>query len=392
MHIAVIGPADPREFAVDLGLGREDVPVGLGGSTVNQLVRTLLDLGHQVSLVTATPDRQEPWRASSPSLDVVAVRYRTRARNRFLDLFRVERRALSAELRRIDADVYHAHWTYEFAAAAIAARCRPLLVTAHDSPWTILRTMPDLYRVGRLVLALRVRPGIRSMTAVSPYLAERWRHTLAYRRPVRIIPNGVPDLVIDTSVRRAEGPLVLLEVADDSKRKNIPGLLEAFRLIRRALPDARLRLVGPGLDDAGPVAEQARRAGRAAGVDFVGRATRAELAEELARATLFVHASLEESQGICMLEALQAGLAVVAGSDSGGVAWTLLDGAAARLVDVRDPRAVADAVLQLHADPAEQHRLVAAGQAALAARYAPSVVADQYLAAYTDLIAEHRDA
>ena len=88
MHVAVIGPADPREFAADLGRDPDGLPVGLGGSTVNQLVRTLLDLGHRVTLVTASPDVREPWRGSGAGLTVVAVRYRTRARDRFLDLFR----------------------------------------------------------------------------------------------------------------------------------------------------------------------------------------------------------------------------------------------------------------------------------------------------------------
>ncbi|MFD1720173.1 glycosyltransferase family 4 protein [Amnibacterium endophyticum] len=365
------------------------MPSGLNGTTVNQLVRSLLDLGHRVTLITAGSSRRETWRAERGRLSVVVVPYRARARARFLDQYRQERRALAAEAARVDADVFHVHWTYEFAAGALASKRRPLLVTAHDSPWTILRTVPDLYRLGRLVLALRVRPRIRRLTAVSPYLAERWRSTMFYRRPIRIVPNAVPQLRIDVAARDLDGPLVLLEIADDSKRKNIPGLLEAFSLVRQALPDARLRLIGAGLEDGGPLAATARANGLAEGVAFLGTMDRRDVAAELGAATLFVHASLEESQGLCMLEALQAGLAVVAGADSGGVAWTMLDGEAARLVDVKDPRAFADAVLMLHADRGEQRRLVEAGQAALATRYAPEVVAGEYLQAYAAAIDDH---
>ena len=387
MHVVVIGPAAPREFAADLGPGTVAPPIGLGGSTVNQLMRSLLDLGHRVTLVTTSPDIDAPWRAAGDSFAVVAVPQRQRARTRIADLYRTERRAMAAELRRIDADVFHAHWTYEFAGAAMAAGRRPLLVTAHDSPWDILRTMPDLYRLGRLLLALRVRPGIRDMTAVSPYLARRWRRTLAYRRPIRIVPNAVPGLAAPPrTVGRVAGP-ILLEIADDSRRKNIPGLLRAFRLISGRLPGAELRLVGAGLDDAGPLAARARQQGLGDGVVFLGSCSRQEVAQELADADLLVHASFEESQGLSMLEALSVGVPVVAGSDSGGVAWTMLDGAAARLVDVRDDGALADAVVALLADRSAQRRTVAAGQEALRTRYAPTTVAGQYLERYRELIA-----
>jgi glycosyltransferase involved in cell wall biosynthesis len=69
---------------------------------------------------------------------------------------------------------------------------------------------------------------------------------------------------------------------------------------------------------------------------------------------IFVHSSLTEGVPQVLIEAMAAGLPIVA-TDVGGVAELLAD-AAGRLVPPGDPQALVDAVLALSDDPALRQR------------------------------------
>ena len=179
----------------------------------------------------------------------------------------------------------------------------------------------------------------------------------------------------------------VLCVADSGRPKNVCALLRAMALVRAQYPDAQLRLVGHGLDPGGPVAAWARQQGLYTHIEFVGYVDRVELANEYGRAAVFCLPSLTESFGNTLVEALQAGLPVIAGKNSGAVPWVLFDGKAGRLVNVRDPAAIAAAICDAIGDPSST---VAHGfdvAASIAERYTPGVVAARYLAEYRRVIA-----
>lgn len=288
-------------------------------------------------------------------------------------------------LREIRPDVIHAQWTYEFALASAEAAVAPVLVTARDSPLKIFALYLDSYRFFRLLLAIRARVSIRHISAPSPYLARslRW---FGYFGTIPVIPNLVSSSSAASSdiVRRST---TVLYVANASRGKNVRTLLRAMVLVRTQHPDAELRLVGDGLAPGDPVAAWARQQGLDKHVEFVGYADRMALAREYARAAVFCSPSLEESFGNTLVEALQAGLPVIAGKNSGAVPWVLFDGRAGRLVDVRDPTAIAVAVCDAIDDPSST---VAPGfdvAESIAERYSPSAVAGRYLAEYRRVIA-----
>ncbi len=388
MRIAIIGPANPIEFEGDLEKGH-DFPAGLGGTPVNSLVRSLLDLGHEVALFTVSPDLDQPWRARGKALQLFVVPYRKRARARALDFFRAERSGLRSELESFKADVYHAHWTYEFALASLDACVHPLLITAHDAPLTVLRRMPDPYRAIRALMALKVRKQARNLTAVTPYLAARWRSEMRYRNNIAIITNPMPSL--DASKQSDSGKLVVLDVANASRLKNVRTLIRAFALVVDGLPNAELRLVGPGLAQRGEMHRWAASKHLDRNVRFIGNLERSALANEYESATVLCHPSREESQGIVLLEAMQAGLPIIAGRDSGAVAWTLFDGEAGTLVDANNPNELARAILSLHNEPNRAAVKSLRAKQLAATRYPSTAIARQYLAAYGTLIDAESD-
>ena len=235
----------------------------------------------------------------------------------------------------------------EFVLASLDACVHPLLITAHDAPLTVLRRMPDPYRAIRALMALKVRKQARNLTAVTPYLAARWRSEMRYRNNIAIITNPMPSL--DASKQSDSGKLVVLDVANASRLKNVRTLIRAFALVVDGLPNAELRLVGPGLAQRGEMDRwAASRDFLDRNVRFIGNLERSALANEYESATVLCHPSREESQGIVLLEAMQAGLPIIAGRDSGAVAWTLFDGEAGTLVDANNPNELARAILSLH--------------------------------------------
>lgn len=352
MHIALAGwcqPSDLRDLLDSAGSMTLDRIEGHRAVPVSDLARSLVVHGHQVTLVTTSltvpGETAEFW---GPDFRLVVQRARPRPRHYLSDLYAVERRGISGVLRDLAPDVVHAHWTYEFELAAQDSGL-PHVTTAHDSPFTILRHVRDPYRAARLGVALRARPGIRHLSAVSPYLADRWRRQMQYRRPISVIPNSIPQSAVSPSRTPSPHPTVL-EVADSGRLKNISGLLRAFLLVRLHVPEAELRLVGPGLGALEPLASWASDQGMASGVSFLGPLGRAQLAEEYSRAWLFAHASLEESFGLTVLEALASGLPVVGGRDSGGVPFVLDCGRAGWLADVSDTDSLSRTILRLISD------------------------------------------
>lgn len=384
MHIALCGPATVSMLEPSLGV---DVPsAGYPYALMPMLAEQLVAAGHRVTVVSTATDINTTLRFSVDQLGLVLVPSRPRARDRALSFFRLERRGLALALRELRPDVIHAQWTYEFALAAAEAAVAPVLVTARDSPFAIFRFNTDAYRFFRLLLAIRARPSIRNISANSQYLVRSLRR-FGHFGAIPVIPNLVPAMASTNSivVRRPDG--TILCVADSGRRKNVRALLRSMRLVRAQYADARLRLVGPGLEVGGPVETWARKRGLDANVEFVGYADRVALAGEYARAAVFCSPSLEESFGNTLVEALQAGLPVIAGKNSGAVPWVLFEGQAGKLVDIRDPAAIASAICEALDNPSST---VAPGfdvAAALAERYSPSVVAARCVAEYRRVIA-----
>ncbi len=266
------------------------------------------------------------WRIQSssarPEFRVLIGPRRARARDVARDLFRRERQVMSVCMRQTESEIIHAMWTYEFAWAALDTR-RPVLVTAHDAPLTVLRELRDPYRAVRAAMAYLVRTRIRNLTAVSPHLAQRWRREMLYHRPIAVIPNVAPRLLQESDTRHSTTRPALLDISDAGRLKNVGALVEAFAHLRAEGRDLTLNLVGPGLGSDSPLARRLLAQGLGDGIEYHGVLSRHSLATVMARSALFVHPSREEACPMSMLEAMDAGLPVVGGIRSGGVRGSL---------------------------------------------------------------------
>lgn len=386
MHVGLLGPATTAGLVDWLDGDPAHLPAGNGGTPVTLLAAALLELGHDVTLWTLTPEIAAPVVASGARLRVHYLPQRPGGRGR--DAYAAERRhlrhALDADAHEVD--VLHAQWTYEYALAALR-RPEPLLVTVHDWAPTILRYQPDPYRLVRLLMQARTFAARPPLITVSPYLE---RHLRRWRLPVAaVIPNGVPPAWIAPAARRRGEGLALVTVADGfAARKNTTAVLRAVGHLRADGLPVTLTLVGADHEPGGAAASWARRHGLHDGVTFAGRRPHREVRDLLDHVDLLVHPAREESFGMVLIEAMARGLPVVAGRASGAVPW-VVDRAGA-LVDVEDPTAIARAVRDLLLDPDRYQRAAAAAHARARDRFAMPVIASQHLDVYHRVAERHR--
>lgn len=158
--------------------------------------------------------------------------------------------------------------------------------------------------------------------------------------------------------------------------KGVAVLIRAARSV-----DAEFVVCGDGWQ-----LESMRKLARKLGVDervrFTGWLAPAQLARELAEASVVAMPSLwPEPFGLVGIEAHAAGRPVVA-SAPGGVRDWLKDGVSGLLVEPGDPRALATALEQLLADPARQREMGEAGRALVAARFTPELHVAALVQAY----------
>jgi glycosyltransferase involved in cell wall biosynthesis len=158
----------------------------------------------------------------------------------------------------------------------------------------------------------------------------------------------------------------VLALGTREPRKNLARLVEAFGLVHAEHPDLALVLVGQdGPDrpniDAALAALDPSAAEQVLLTDWVSEDQRAGV---LARARALAYPSLDEGFGFPLLEAMQAGVPVVAAA-AGAIPEVAAD--AALLVDPHDAPALAAALIAATTDDDVGARLVAAGRARVAA-------------------------
>ncbi|TFG61259.1 MAG: glycosyltransferase [Deltaproteobacteria bacterium] len=155
------------------------------------------------------------------------------------------------------------------------------------------------------------------------------------------------------------GSLVAACVSNFFEYKGHEDLVKAAARLAGELPELILVLIGR---DAGSL-EATRALARDLGVleRFRFPGARSDIPDFLRAADLFVHPSRQEGFSNAILEAMAAGLPVVA-CDVGGNPEAVVDGVTGRLVPPRDPTALAAAMAEILVDPGKGRSMGEAGR------------------------------
>jgi glycosyltransferase involved in cell wall biosynthesis len=208
---------------------------------------------------------------------------------------------------------------------------------------------------------------------------------------VEVIPNGVPPAPRGRAgspaplPHRRELPPVILYSGRLRSRKAVAVLLAAMPRVLAAFPACRLVIVGDG-EQGARVAAAVRARGLAAHVELAGSLPRPAAMARLAEADVFCLPSIYEGLPLAILEAMAAGVPVVATAVSGNPE-AVEDGLTGVLVPPESGTALAEALIALLGDPERRRRMGEAARARVAERFSIDLVAAEHQSLLRRLVA-----
>ena len=188
----------------------------------------------------------------------------------------------------------------------------------------------------------------------SPSIKKMLAELYGLTEQVTVLPTGIDlapyQLADGTRIRQKQGwgeEKILITVGRLAREKNWETLIKAAAQVIQQVPKVRLVILGDG-DERSDLEKLAKELDITARVDFLGLIPFEEVPDYLAAADLFCFASATETQGLVTMEAMAAGLPVVA-VKAGGTADVIEDGRDGLLTD-DDPGALAQAIIRLLQD------------------------------------------
>ena len=258
--------------------------------------------------------------------------------------------------RRVRPDIVHAHSSKMGVLGRLAARLAGVPVrvfTVHG--WSFV-AYPGL--AGRLYLLVErlMRPLTSAVVCVSAASRAQGVAARACDAARTVVIHNAVDVRSFGSPAATDGPARIVSVGRFAYPKDFATLLEA---LARIGSDFRAALVGDGPGLRG-VTRAIDERGLSDWVELLG--AHGDVARVLAASDIFVLSSRSEGLPVSILEAMAAGLPVVA-SDVGGVTEAVVDGETGLVVPPGNPDALAAALERLVVDGDLRRRLGAAGRA-----------------------------
>lgn len=182
----------------------------------------------------------------------------------------------------------------------------------------------------------------KTVIAVSQSLADDMKREVADRE-YRIIHNVVDTRVFHYLPKPGRDIIQFLHVSNMIPLKNVMGIIDAFQVVNKLLPNTRLVIAGRATDE---VLEHAEKSGlKKEQLQFTGELPYENIAELMQESDAFVMFSNTESMSCVIAEALCCGLPVI--STPTGVAGEIIDDSNGVLVEIRNTKQLADAMYRV---------------------------------------------
>jgi 1,2-diacylglycerol 3-alpha-glucosyltransferase len=269
-------------------------------------------------------------------------------------------------LPKLKPDVIHAHHPIllgQTAATKADELDLPLVFTFHTQYREYTHYLPLPQEVIQEFLKDAVQSWLQDYMRKCQHIvipSESMKETIVREYGLRdrftVIPTGIdlePYRIADGEALRArkgwQKEKVMISIGRMAPEKNWDTLLKAAKIVRENHPDLRVVLIGdgPARSDLEGLASEL---GIADHVTFTGEVPFVDVPAYLKAANLFGFASTTETQGLVTMEALAAGLPVVA-VDASGTRDILTDGEQGFLVP-NDAEALAASIIRLLESPA----------------------------------------
>lgn len=307
--VGILGPFSPKAVvALDNSSSNLYFSTWSEASPVNAQISNLLRHVHSIVAITFSQNAQVVQISQYHNVTFVVIP-RRKIKYCVLDNYKKERFLGKKLINELAVTIIHAHWTYEYALLGLDCNADSI-ITVHDNPLRVFKFFRDKFRFYKLIQAILVRCRSRSsnLVFVSNAIAISWRKNMLYFQKANVIPNI--NRIIPTKSAKNESNLILLAMGNSSRLKNIETLLVAFQLIIKKFPYSILHLCGDGLDY-GSSLEQRWGGKFGQNVRWHGQVELKKLQSILLESSIYIHPSLEETQGMAVVEAMSFGKPVI---------------------------------------------------------------------------------
>lgn len=299
---------------------------------------------------------------------------------------------LARLIRAENFDILHCHTAHAHGIALVSRwllseRERPKLVVARRVIFQPRGTgffKPSRFKYRRADRIIAVSQAVKAGLLQQGIPADRVAVVRDGVDVARIVNSPQRTAEVRRSFALRDGERMIAHIAHLGEEKGQQDLIAAMRIIRATQSDARLVIVGEGKLRT-RLEQQARSLGVTEAIVFAGFRPPDEIPTILKAAEVFVFPSVEEGLGSTLLEAMAAGVPVVA-TRAGGIPEIVEDERTGFLVPPRVPEALARAVLRLLQNSAEARWTADAAQ-----RFAFSVgrkerMVDETIHVYQELL------
>lgn len=351
----------------------------LGNYFLMNLLPCFINAGHSIVLISL--DEKKEVCCLNNHLKVYFVKKGRHGNLSALFGFRYEVNMIAKILKKENCDIFHAHWCYEYAKAALKVDATKTLITLHDWPDVVCPMIGNYYWKKHQRLGNKVLEESTNVTAVSPYIKELYDIRFPDKKAT-IVTNFMNPIEYNSIVRK-ESEFIIISINNEfSKRKNTGCLMKAFSKVKKLIPEAKLYLCGDGYESAGSAYNWAKKENILSGIEFVGNKSRKEIMSLLEIADIMVHPSLEESFGMTLIESMYVKTYVIAGVNSGAVPWVLGNGKYGKLIDVSDENKIAEAIIAAYNNGNEVETVVEKAYKYVKATFSVESIAQKYMKEY----------
>ncbi|MCL5959967.1 MAG: glycosyltransferase family 4 protein [Chloroflexi bacterium] len=342
-------------------------PPAIGGVEryVQQLSDGLASLGHEVTVYTSDLDQHTlgTYLNDASTVDRSGVRtYRLHAKYFPSVKGYPVIPTLPRNLAKVTAHILHGHSFYYTTAdlTALAAYLRripfvlsPYYYSPHTAKWRLYHNT-----MGRIVMkadvVLCISEFEKELIERSGFRVKRfeivppWIDVAEFERPS---PSFYAKFGIDST----QTP-VLLFVGRIAPEKGLDILLRAFAATLARDPEPVLVLVGPDGGQRATIEQLAAELKCNQNLIFAGQVSRTELIAAYQQATMFVFPTLYEAFGIVLIEAMAAGLPVIA-ANAAAVPFVVSHGETGILFPKQDSAALSRSITELLRDASQRRKL-----------------------------------
>lgn len=363
-----------------------------GGSGIvgSELGRELAQRGHSVHFISsALPTRLTELNERVHFHEVEMMSYPLFEHQPY-DLALATKMATVARAEKLD--LLHVHYAIPHSISAILARESikqkryvPVITTLHGTDITLVGADRGYLPITRY--GLQQSDGV---TAVSRFLKRATIETFDFD-DIEVIPN----FICPNHYQRDEALPLRKELAPQGEKllvhvsnfRAVKRPVDCVEILARVLEEgtaAKLIMVGDG-PERSAIAYRAEQLNIAEQVNFVGK--RANIADYLAVADVFLLPSEEESFGLAALEAQACEVPVVA-TRVGGIPEVVTDGETGFLSEIGDVAKMSEDTLRLLSDEELARKFGGNARAQAIARYDANTIISQYIAFYEKIISQ----